>query len=100
MRAIFWTCLLLVAQAAQADPTMSKHIAKLLAAHDGKTRENAIKVGSVPEEYQVAAALGLKVVRQALDEKEKKPYDRLTVVDASGAISELWFDISSFYPEI
>jgi hypothetical protein len=100
MRAIFWTCLLLVAQAAQADPPMSKHIAKLLAGHDGKTRENAIKVGSVPEEYEVAAALGLKVVKQSLDEIDKKPYDRLKVVDAVGNTSELWFDISRFFPEI
>jgi len=100
MRAILWMCLLLVAQAAQADPPMSKHIAKLLARHDGKTRESAIKVSSIAEEYEVATALGLKVVEQSLVEIEKKPYDRLKVVDASGTASELWFDISGIYPEI
>jgi hypothetical protein len=30
----------------------------------------------------------------------KKPYDQLKVVDAAGTTSELWFDISGFFPEI
>jgi hypothetical protein len=100
MRAIYWAALLLVTPAIHADPPVSKHIAKLLTGHDGKTRETAIKVGSVREEYEVASALGLKIVQQSLVEIGKKPYDQLKVVDAAGTTSELWFDISGFFPEI
>jgi predicted RNA-binding protein associated with RNAse of E/G family len=53
----------------------------------------------VHEEYEIAAALGLKVVEQSLIDG-KTPYDMLKAVDGDGNTRELWFDISSFYPEI
>jgi hypothetical protein len=82
----------------QGDPPVPRHIAKMLARHDGKTQKTAIKVGSVREEYEIASALGLKVVEQSLV-LGKKPSDQLKAVDAVGATRELWFDISDFYPE-
>jgi hypothetical protein len=94
---------IVVASASNAFPpsstNISGHIAKIIARTDGKSQETAYKVDSVHEEYEVLKALGLTPKSQALVIK-KKPYDLLTAVDpATGSERELWFDISSFYPE-
>jgi hypothetical protein len=79
-------------------PAPSAHIAKIMAKGDGRSPETAWKVGSVREEYEIVAALGLTVKSQSLI-GGKKPYDRLEVADAHGNLLRLWFDISAFYPE-
>jgi len=78
----------------------SKHIAKIMAKGDGLSEQTAYRVGSVREEYEIIAALGLTSNGQALVVR-KKPYDVLDAKDPrTGATRQLWFDISSFYPEI
>ena len=83
-----------------ASPTnIPKQVMKIISRADGKSPETAFKVGSVREEYEVLMALGLTPKSQALVVK-KKPYDLLTAIDPStGSEREVWFDISSFYPE-
>lgn len=88
-----------VAQPSTTTSSVPKHIAKILSRADGRSKETAYKVSSVQEEYQIMRALGLTIKLQALVEA-KKPYDLFTAVDpATGAERDVWFDISSFYPE-
>lgn len=84
-----------------APPTdHSKYIAKIISSGDGKAPDSAYKVGSVDEEYEIIKALGLTPKLQALVVKKKKSYDLLTAFDpATGIERDVWFDISSFYPE-
>jgi hypothetical protein len=94
----------LVAWAANAQPVasptkVSGHIAKIISRTDGRTQQTAFKIASVHEEYEVLKALGLTPKSQALVEKAK-PYDVFTAVDpATSSERDVWFDISSFYPE-
>jgi hypothetical protein len=89
-----------VAIAENAPPTsVSKHLAKILTRGDGNSEQTAYRVKSVHEEYELLAALGLKPGKQSLVLK-KKPYDVVEGTDErTGATREVWFDISSFYPE-
>ncbi len=87
-----------VAQPA-ATPSIPKHIAKIISRADGMTKKTAFKVRSVQEEHQVLAALGLAPGTQSLVITDK-PYDQFDATDSrTGATREVWFDISSFYPE-
>jgi hypothetical protein len=87
------------AQTSAQAPTPSKHIAKILSKGDGRSDQTAYRVGSVHEEYEVIAALGLTSEGQSLVVR-KKPYDVLDAKDPrTGATHQVWFDISSFYPE-
>ena len=95
--------LLLTSSAAIADTAastgVSKRLAKILAHSDGSTEQSVYKVKSVHEEYELLAALGLKPGKQSLIIK-KKPYDVVKGIDErTGLTREVWFDISSFYPE-
>jgi len=86
-------------QTAGQSSTPSKHVAKILSRGDGTSEETAYKVGSVHDEYEVLSALGLTSEQQSLVIK-KKPYDVLRAKDPkTGAVRDIWFDISSFYPE-
>ena len=88
-----------VAQPSTTTTNVPQHIAKILSRADGHSKEMAYKVSSVQEEYQIMRALGLTIRLQALVE-DKKPYDLFKAVDpATGAERDVWFDISSFYPE-
>ena len=58
-----------------------------------------LKVEGVKEEYQIADALSLKIQSQSLI-VQKKPYDMFDATNEAGVTREVWFDISSFYPEI
>jgi len=86
------------AHAQDAKPPVSKHIAKIMARSDGLSEATAFKVSGVQDEYEIAAALGVKVTSQSLVLK-KKAYDVLDCTDAEGKSVTLWFDINSFYPE-
>jgi hypothetical protein len=87
------------AQSSGRATSISGHIAKIISRGDGRAPESAYKVASVHEEYEVMKALGLTPTLQALVIK-KKPYDRLSSVDpTTGLNRDVWFDISSFYPE-
>ncbi|QJU59387.1 DUF4919 domain-containing protein [Sphingomonas sp. AP4-R1] len=96
-KAVVVALLISTASGAQPVPT-SKHIQKIMAKGDGLTPATAFKVSSVKEEYQIAAALGLKVQSQSLV-VQKKPFDMLQATNEAGDAREVWFDISSFYPE-
>lgn len=76
---------------------LSSHIRGVLASGDGETLETAYKVDSVRDEYQVAAALGLRIKAQTMI-GGKFPRDVVDVEDADGRTSKIWFDVSSFYP--
>ncbi|HEX5182763.1 MAG TPA: hypothetical protein VFW19_06370 [Allosphingosinicella sp.] len=79
-------------------PSPSSHVQELLRQTDGSTRERAFKVGSVPEEYQIVRALGLRPKSQSLVSDHGHMYDLLTVTDPkTGGERALWFDIDSFY---
>ena len=65
---------------------------------DGKTLETAWVVISVPEEYAVAAVLGVRVIGQEVVRRGERYYDRLTVRDLdTNAERELFFDIDLIY---
>lgn len=65
---------------------------------DGRTLETAWVVISVPEEYAVAAVLGVRVIGQEVVRRDSRYYDRLTVRDPdTGAERELFFDIDLIY---
>ena len=90
-----------VPTAAPLPSDLPKGIAKILAKADGSTPENAIKVRSVGQEYEIIRALGYRPGSQALVTDKGKAYDRLTVTHAqTGEQREFWFDISSFYGRI
>ncbi|MDH7637196.1 DUF4919 domain-containing protein [Sphingomonas oryzagri] len=95
-----WAIILTLAMlGTSANATPSGHIQHILAHGDGASRETAFKASSVRDEHDVAAALGLQIDSQSLV-IGKHPYDMLEVSDPkTGAKRELWFDISSFYPE-
>jgi hypothetical protein len=88
-----------IALPSDAEPLpASKYIQKIMAKADGRTPGTAFKVSSVEDEYQIAAALGLKVKSQSLIIL-KKPYDFVKAENEAGEAHEVWFDISIFYPE-
>jgi hypothetical protein len=90
---------LLVSTASNAQPVpASKHIQMIMVKGDGLTPATAFKVSSVKEEYQIAAALSLRVQSQSLV-IQKKPFDMFKAINDAGDAREIWFDISSFYPE-
>lgn len=91
---------LLISTASTAQPvSVSKHIQNIMAKGDGLKPATAFRVSNVEEEYQIAAALNLKVQSQSLI-IQKKPYDMFKATSEAGGTCEVWFDISSFYPEL
>lgn len=88
--------LLALTQAAAAPvPAIPATQARVL---EGRSRETAIKVGSVAEEYALIRRRGLTSSGQALIRDQGRAYDRLTVVDpGTGIEQELWFDITRFF---
>lgn len=78
--------------------SISKHIQKIMAKGDGLTPATAFKVSSVKDEYQIVAALNMKVQSQSLV-VQKKPFDFLKVTNDAGEVRDVWFEISRFYRE-
>lgn len=66
---------------------------------DGSSIANAIKVKSVPEEYEYVKknCSGCKMVSQSLIQEKGKPYDLLQLVKPDGTEVNYYFDISSFF---
>ncbi len=96
MRLIFLISLALVAGvpatclATQAD--------RVAVAEAGATKETAIKVNSVPEEYALLRDRGLRLKQQALVfADDHHPYDVLTTIADDGSETTIWFDIKSFF---
>jgi hypothetical protein len=97
---IFIALLVSLAAPAGADgaPAPSGHVQQLLQQTDGASAERAFKVKSVPEEYEILRALGLKPGIQSLVSDHGRMYDLLTVTDPrTGQERKLWFDINSFF---
>jgi hypothetical protein len=70
----------------------------VIASATGTGPDDAYRVVSVAQEYEVLRLLGLEMRSQALHVINGQPYDVLTVRDtATGAEREVWFDISRFY---
>jgi hypothetical protein len=84
---------------AEPAPALSKHLLKIMSKGDGSSAATAYRVSNVHDEYEIARALNLKIKSQSLV-VSPKPYDKLTVTADTGVARELWFDISSFYPEL
>lgn len=65
----------------------------------GSSFEKAIKVNSVPEEYQYLKKNcgGCQMKSQALVPNKKKYYDILTVINKDGSEQQYYFDITSFF---
>lgn len=64
----------------------------------GATRDTAIRVQSVDEEYRLLRKMGLTPNQQSLVVGDDgKPYDVIDCVDATGVARQMWFDISSFF---
>jgi hypothetical protein len=72
---------------------------KTTATADGSSVQNAIKVKSVDEEYQIVRRLcpECKMNSQALISEGKKHYDVLYLTKPDGQIVSYYFDINSFY---
>ncbi len=64
---------------------------------DGRSAATAIHVVMVDEEYQWLQDKKLKMVRQALQEKDGQNYDVLTVQNAQGAESTIYFNITKLF---
>lgn len=64
---------------------------------DGTSRETAMFVISVAEEYTVARGLGYRVSSQRLDQTGGHSYDVFSVVDEAGKSAELYFDIDAIW---
>jgi hypothetical protein len=73
----------------------------IMASGDGKTMTTAFTVYSVREEYDLAMALELDVLGQALQEDSDRVYDILTVRSAtrekSAPTREMFFDITELH---
>src|SRR3954471_3135143 len=83
---------------AMTAPTPQQESPAQPAGKDGHDAANAIKVGSVDEEYAILRRLGLKPKMQSLMMIEDHPYDMLRVVDPrTGRERDIWFDIQSFF---
>jgi len=66
---------------------------------DGTSPETGIAVADVSDEYAwVAAHLpGARLVSQAMGRRGDRPFDILTLQLPSGALQEIYFDISAFF---
>ena len=66
---------------------------------DGSSIKNAIKVNSIPEEYQIARKLcpNCKINGQALINEGNKHYDVLNLTNEKGEEIKYYFDINSFF---
>lgn len=75
------------------------------ASQDGSSFEAAVVIQETREtagvnaEYKWCAAHypGYKTQMQALSNKNRKPYDVLTIVTADGTVMKVYFDISNFF---
>ena len=66
---------------------------------NGDSIENAIKVNSVSEEYNIVRKLcqNCEIKGKALISKEDKNYDKIDVVKPNGEKASYYFDINSFF---
>ncbi|AWK03762.1 hypothetical protein HYN56_05795 [Flavobacterium crocinum] len=82
-----------------AENNSEKTSASKKSSKDGSSTKNAIKVKSIPEEYQIARQLcpGCKINGQALISEGKKHYDVLKLTNEKGEEIEYYFDINSFF---
>ncbi|UOE40710.1 hypothetical protein MTP09_12490 [Chryseobacterium suipulveris] len=66
---------------------------------DGSSYENAIKIGSVPQEYQYVRAncTGCILKSQSLSVNKGRFYDIIIVTKPDGSTKSYYFDITSFY---
>lgn len=70
----------------------------VIASATGTGPDDAYRVVSVAQEYEVLRLLGLEMRSHALHVIDGRPFDVLTARDpATGATREVWFDISRFY---
>jgi hypothetical protein len=61
---------------------------------DGKSKEKAFEVISINEEYGLIRSLGLRPIKQALQEDKGHFYDEITVIDPqTNQQSQLYFNI-------
>jgi predicted Zn-dependent protease len=73
--------------------------------NDGSSYEKAIVIEEKSEKKGVDAEYawlrqnypGCRVGKQALNFKDKKPYDILTITTAEGETRQIYFDISNFF---
>ena len=67
--------------------------------NDGLTRETAIKVNSVQEEYKILPKLcpDCKLKSQGVGSQGNKHYDSMTMIKPNGETVVYYFDITSFY---
>ena len=84
-------------EAAKSDfhHSVFRHLVKsILDSGDGKSTEGAYVVASVDEEYVVLRVLGLRLVRQSLDQDKGHSYDVLETKDPeSGKSVKLYFNV-------
>lgn len=66
---------------------------------DGLSLKNAIKVKSVPEEYEYVRKVckGCQMKNQAITENGNRYYDILTLIKPDGTEISYYFDVTSFY---
>ena len=69
------------------------------AERDGSSFQKAIKVNSIPEEYQYVKKIcpTCQFVMQSLAFHKNKPYDILEYKNPDGKTVSYYFDISNFY---
>jgi hypothetical protein len=95
---LYAALLALGAPAAPSPPAPSQEDGAARAEPDGRDAANAIKVGSVDEEYAILRRMGLKPQLQSLMMVDDRPYDVIRAVDPrTGKKREVWFDIGSFF---
>ena len=100
MKALVFITFAFVAAEASATKADTPHAnPQAQAARDGSSKELAIKVRSVDQEYKILRGMNLTVEQQALiNDEDGRAFDVMTVLDpASGAKREVWFDITSFF---
>ena len=66
--------------------------------YPGCSPESALVVKSLDEEYFYLSMFRVEPIKQALVEKDGKYFDLVTVKHGPWPETELWFDISAFYP--
>jgi len=96
---VFAAFLMFSFQSCGVKKVANDNVHKTTSASKGSSFETAIKVNSIPEEYEYIRKVcsSCKHKGQALVFNNKKPYDIITVVDNTGTEMNYYFDISSFF---
>ncbi|MXO71333.1 DUF4919 domain-containing protein [Alteraurantiacibacter buctensis] len=70
----------------------------VIASAAGTSAQDAYRVSSVAQEYEVLRVLGLEARSQALHVINGQPYDVITAFNPrTGETRDVWFDIARFY---